>query len=93
MKYLLLAAALIGLAHTTSAQEPVRLNFKLSPSQLGIIARGLETQPYNQAAPLLADLQNQYKEATKPPPVPPANPSSAPTVPGASAVPKKGISK
>lgn len=44
------------------AQQPTELTFKVTPAEIDVIAKGLETQPFKDVAPLLQKLRQQFTE-------------------------------
>lgn len=77
-KYILIAAILTP-THALS-QEQKAFTFIVTPNEVGIIAQGLGTVPYKDAAPLLKKLDEQLAAQSKPV-VEPAKPELPPFVP------------
>lgn len=42
------------------AQQPSELTFKVTPAEVDVIAKGLESQPYKDVVPLLQKLRQQF---------------------------------
>jgi len=42
------------------AQAPQELTFKVTPAEVDVIAKGLESQPYKDVVPLLQKLREQF---------------------------------
>ncbi len=42
------------------AQQPSELTFKVTPAEVDVIAKGLESQPYKDVVPLLQKLREQF---------------------------------
>jgi len=42
------------------AQAPQELTFKVTPAEVDVIAKGLESQPFGVVAPLLQKLREQF---------------------------------
>jgi hypothetical protein len=42
------------------AQQPSEFTFKVTPAEVDVIAKGLETQPYKDVVPLLQKLREQF---------------------------------
>lgn len=71
MRKLILA---ISLLPTVAFAQPTELTFKVTPAEIDVIAKGLETQPFKDVAPLLQKLRQQFTEQQAKPEVKPAEP-------------------
>ena len=60
-------------AQPIQPQQPSELTFKVTPAEVDVIAKGLESQPYKDVVPLLQKLREQFvaqQKANEPVPVP-----------------------
>lgn len=67
-----------------SIQQPQELTFKVTPVELDVLAKGLESQPYKDVVPLLQKLREQFAAQQAKPeavPVPTPRPAEAPVAP------------
>lgn len=53
-------AFIAAFAVPVMAQTPQELTFKVTPAEVDVIAKGLETQPYKDVVPLLQKLREQF---------------------------------
>lgn len=62
------------------AQQPSEYNLKVTPIELDVLAKGLETQPYKDVVPLLQKLREQItsQQAKAPEPIPVPKPAPEP---------------
>jgi len=53
-------AFIAAFAAPVYAQQPAELTFKVTPAEVDVIAKGLESQPYKDVVPLLQKLREQF---------------------------------
>ena len=61
MKMSLIIGSLL-LSSAAMAQAPTEYILRVSPAELDVISKGLQTQPFGEVAPLMRKLQAQYME-------------------------------
>lgn len=75
MKRFLLLAFLAAPALAQDAPPVKDYDLNLSRSEIAYIAKVLQTQPFQEVAPLLNKIQEQINEQDKPSPTPPKEPT------------------
>lgn len=78
-KFIWPIAFIAAFAVPVMAQQPSEYTFKVTPAEVDVIAKGLETQPYKDVVPLLQKLREQFTaQQAKPEPVPIPKPAPEP---------------
>jgi hypothetical protein len=66
-KFIWIAGFVAAFAVPLAAQQPQELTFKVTPAELDVLAKGLESQPYKDVVPLLQKLREQFAAQQQPP--------------------------
>lgn len=84
MRIIIIALAILMTCHSAKAQAPSEYNLKLYPAEVDLLGKGLGTQPYNDAFPLINKMrqqvieQQQLKPVVEPPKADDVKPEVAP---------------